>query len=143
MAEETYQKIDIAHEFLDVAMQLYMEKRNFFCAIHLATAAEEIFGAYLPKEQRISQLAVKAQIGMQAIDTGVAPEYKEVSKMLNRSKNKIKHMDGDSAILVDPAFEASRWIEDALVNLGNLPEKLKRTKSATQWKYGDYRNRKT
>jgi hypothetical protein len=148
MAKETYQKIDIAHEYLDMAMQLYMEKRDFFCAIHLAGAAEEIFGSHLQKEQRISHLAVKAQIQILAFEAGATPEYQEAKNMVLSSKNKIKHMDGDedSTILIDPVFQARRWIDDALTNLYTLQEyteKLKRPKSATQWKYEDYINAET
>jgi hypothetical protein len=38
-------KLNIAVEYLDAAMQMYVDQRNFFCAIHLAGAAAELFDA--------------------------------------------------------------------------------------------------
>ena len=49
MAEGVFTKLAIACEYLDLAMQLYVEQENYFCAIHLAAAAEELFGSHLPE----------------------------------------------------------------------------------------------
>ena len=43
-------KLEIAREYLELAMQLYVERRNYFCAIHLAAAAAELFDRHLPEE---------------------------------------------------------------------------------------------
>jgi len=61
MNKSTYNKIDIACEYIDLAMQCYVEGHNYFCAIHLAGAAEELFGAHLAKDKRISTVAWKAR----------------------------------------------------------------------------------
>jgi hypothetical protein len=56
-------KLDIAVEYLDAAMQMYIDQRNYFCAIHLAGAAAELFDGHLPKNTgtRISEIAWKCQ----------------------------------------------------------------------------------
>ena len=59
MTEAVYSKIDIAREYLDAAIEFFLAGDNFFCVIHLAAAAEELFGAHLPESQRISTLAGK------------------------------------------------------------------------------------
>ena len=131
-------KLDIALEFLDLAMQLYMEGRNYLCAIHLAGAAEELLGMHRLKAERISELTLKAQKGLQYIETGKLPKDAEARKIVNLSKNSIKHMrdNTDDTIDIDPSAEARRWIEDALINL----EKLELKKSITMWKFEDYTN---
>ena len=61
MVEATYSKLDIAREYLDAAIEAFLARRSFFCAIHLAAAAEELLGAHLPEDKRISTLAWKAE----------------------------------------------------------------------------------
>ncbi|TLG78633.1 hypothetical protein [Methylocystis sp. B8] len=147
MAEATYTKLDIAHEYLDTAMQLYIEKRSYFSAIHLAGAAEELFGRHLPKDERISTIALKAQIGFQVLESGKEVEYETAQKTERKkalgitlgSKNSVKHMndDGsDSTVTIDPVVEARNWIEDALINL----EKLNLPKPKNYMKFVSCRN---
>lgn len=47
-------KKDIATEYLNAAMQMYLRKENYFCAIHLAAAAFELFDLHLPKNRNCS-----------------------------------------------------------------------------------------
>jgi hypothetical protein len=135
MAEDTYTKLDIAHEYIDAEMQLYIENRNYFSAIHLAGVAEELFGRHLPKDERISTVALKAQIGLQVLQGGKEVEYETAQKTERKkalgitlgARNAIKHMNDDRSdftVTIDPAVEALNWIEDALINLEklNLPK---------------------
>ncbi|WP_372522375.1 hypothetical protein [Sulfuricaulis sp.] len=150
MSEAVHKKLNIACEYMDMAMQLYVEERNYFCAIHLAAAAEELLGMHLPEDKRISNVACKAQKALRIIETGKAPENtkankkadKEAKRIVNFSKNTIKHMKDpkdtdDTTIIIDPAFEAAHWIEQALINF----YKLDLSKSPTLWKFEDYRNK--
>ena len=57
MTERKVSKLEIAQEYLDAAIEFFLAGTNFFCAIHLAAAAEELFGAHLPKSQRVSTSA--------------------------------------------------------------------------------------
>jgi hypothetical protein len=66
MTELEVSKLEIAREYLDAAIEFFLARKNLFCAIHLAAAAEELFGAHLLKsdeesDERIFTLAWKAQ----------------------------------------------------------------------------------
>lgn len=137
-AENTYVKLDIAREYLDLAMQCYSEGRDYFSAIHLAGAAGELFGQWLPEAHRVSTVALKAQKEMERLETGKTPTDRDVRRFLNWSKNTIKHMDGGNPhILLNPILEARYWIEHAIIN----HNKIGFPKSAAMWKYEDCRNR--
>jgi hypothetical protein len=47
MAKQSYQRIDLATEQLDVALELFLSRRSFVSALTLAGAAEEILGKAL------------------------------------------------------------------------------------------------
>ncbi len=143
-AEAVYAKVDIATEYLDLAMQQYMEECNYFCAIHLAGAAEELFAMHLPEDERIFEVAWKAQKALDILEGGNEPKDESEDKkrakrarhVLNWSKNTVKHMDqNQTTISIDPHFEAGYWIEQALVNF----YKLNLPKSPTLWKFESYR----
>jgi hypothetical protein len=78
MAEAIVTKLAIACEYLDLAMQLYIEERNYFCAIHLAAAAEELFGGHLPEQERMHTITWKAQRALHNLETGREPTNKEI-----------------------------------------------------------------
>jgi hypothetical protein len=147
MTEAVYTKLDIAREYLDTAMQLYVEKRNYFAAIHLAATAEELLGKHLPKEERVYTAALKAQIAFQVLDGGREVEYdsaqtserKRAQEVVVSSKNHIKHMNDDASdptVTIDPAFEAAHWIEHEPINF----EALKLPRLPNYWRFVDYRN---
>jgi hypothetical protein len=147
VAKATYTKVQIACEYLDAAMDMYIQKRNYLCAIHLAAAAEELLGMHLPAEQRICTLAMKAQMALQILGANPEPgndatwrvEHEKAKGIVLEPKNQIKHHDRGETdeVLIDPVFEAAHWIEQALINF----EKLKLVKSAAYWRFIDYRNR--
>jgi hypothetical protein len=136
-------KLDLAREYLDTALKFFLGRTNFFCAIHLAAAAEELFGEHLPKSQRIATLAWKAQKALMS-ETGRVPPDK-VAKAARKSvfqwKNEIKHMRNRRrrTIRIDPEFVAEHYIERALVNF----DKLKLRKSAAIRKFEDHQARKS
>jgi hypothetical protein len=127
---------------ISTAIDFFLAGTNFFCAIHLAGAAEELFGAHLSESQRISTSAWKAErvLKFETDETGPIPTETEARRSVNKWKNEVKHMN-DSAcqtVTIDPAFAAERHIEHALINF----YKLKLPKSATVWKFEEYQNRK-
>lgn len=135
-----YNKLNIALEYIDLAIDCYVGGNNYFCAIHLAGAAEELLGQWLAEKERHFSHAVKAEKQLRTIDTGVTPSDKDVKYYLNFSKNSIKHMDdGNPHIYLDPIIEARWWIEAALSNFykTGLP------KSAKIWSFEDFRNSET
>jgi hypothetical protein len=131
-------KLDIAIEYLDAAMQMYVDQRNYFCAVHLAGAATELFDAHLPKQTRISEIAWKCQRALHESETGSQPSNKEINEVVNGSRNAIKHMDQDGVVTVafDPIAEAEWYIDNALISF----EKLRLTKTPAAWRYQDHRN---
>jgi hypothetical protein len=92
VTERKVSKLKIAREYIDAAIEFFLARRNFFCVIHLAGAAEELFGKYLPKRQRIFTLAWKAEKALQS-ETGPIPTDKQAQKSVNKWKNEVKHMD--------------------------------------------------
>jgi hypothetical protein len=101
MAVAVHPKLDIAVEFLDAAMQMSMEGKNYFCVLHLAAAAAELFDAHRRDgATSLFEMAWKAERGMRALETGRLLTDKEAKEVVNRSKNTIKHMnDGEREAL--------------------------------------------
>lgn len=138
-----YSKLDIAREYIDQAIDSFLAQSNYFCAIHLAAAAEELFGAHLPVSQRISDIAERAE---KAITFKLEPAmsdrdaHRDAHNSVTEWKNEVKHMkDGTSHTLaIDPVFAASFHIEHALINF----YKLGLQKSAAIWRFEDHQNRR-
>jgi len=159
MTDTVHSKLDIAYEYLETAMQLYIEETNYFSAILLAATAEELFGRHLPKAERMSSITLKAQIALQVLNAGEeieydaaqdtkGNEYKKAKKIVLGSKNEIKHMSDDGSnttVTINPISEAREWIEYALSNFKKVCERqgYRRhlCKSPTMWKFEDYRAR--
>ena len=59
MTEIEVPKLEIACEYLDAAIEFFLERTNFFCAINLAAAAGELFDAHLPESEQMFTLAWK------------------------------------------------------------------------------------
>jgi hypothetical protein len=132
MAEATYSKSDIAREYLDAAINFFLARNNFFCAIHLAAAAEELFGAHLSMCQRISTLAWKAEKELMS-EKRPTPSDADARGSVNEWKNEVKHMDDGTSpnLKIDPVLAAEWHIEQALNNF----YKLGLQKSAAIWKF--------
>ena len=139
MTELEVSKLEIAGEYLDAAIEFFLARKNYFSVIHLAAAAEELFGAHLPESERISTFAWKAEKALRS-ETGSTPSDAEARRGVNEWKNAVKHKnDGASpTIKIDPAFAAEHHIGHALINL----YKLNLRKSAAVWNFEDYQNSK-
>lgn len=144
MTEAIYKKLDIAVEYLDNAMKLYVE-HQYFSALHLAAAAEELFGKHLPEDKRISHAGLKAEIAFRGISKGLKyeiaqrTERKSAWEIISHSKNSTKHMNdngGDSTVVIDAARKARQWIEWALINFNEL--ELKSDNLKNYWKFIDH-----
>jgi len=139
MPEAVYSKLDIAREHLDAAIEFFLAGNHFFSAIHLAAAAEELFGAHLPNSRRISTLAWKAEKGLKS-KLGHTASDREARKSVNEWKNEVKHMNDDTSptLKIDPVFAAEYHIEQALINF----YKLGLQKSAAIWKFEEHQNQR-
>jgi hypothetical protein len=132
-------KLEIASEYLDAAIEFFLARTNYFSVIHLAAAAEELFGAHLPESQRIFTSAWKAEKALKS-ETGSVPSDAAARRSVNEWKNDVKHMNDDTSltITIDPEFAAEHHIEQALINF----DKLNLRKSPAVWKFEDHQNRK-
>jgi hypothetical protein len=134
-------KREIAREFLDAAIEFYLEGTNLICAIHLAGAAEELLGKHLPEDQRTFTFAWKAQKQLMS-ESGAIVSDMEARKSVTEWKNQIKHMDGgdDATVTFEfgPMAAAEFHIRNALTNFYNLnlPE------SPAIRKFEDHQSRK-
>ncbi len=139
VTEVEISKLEIASEYLDAAIGFFLARANYFCAIHLSAAAEELFGAHLPEDQRIFALAWKAEKALMS-ETGPIPSDTVARRSVNEWKNNVKHMNDSASprIRIDPAFAAEHHIEQALINF----YKLNLRKSAAVWRFEDHQNRK-
>ena len=119
MTEREISKLDIAREYLDAAIEFFLPETNLFCAIHLAGAAEELFGPHFPECQRIYTSAVKAEM---ALKSEVGRDLSDARKRVNEWRNEVKHMSGGASRswAIDPEFAAKHHIEQALVNFYKL-----------------------
>ncbi|MDI1301185.1 MAG: hypothetical protein PSX71_04720 [bacterium] len=125
MSDAVYRKQDIACEYLDLAFQLFIEQRSYFCVIHLAAAAEEILGMHLPEHERAFTKNLKAQIAMIALESNEKYQdikaRKEAVSIINYSKNNVKHMsEMEDQVTINPVHEATWWLEQALKNHAKL-----------------------
>jgi hypothetical protein len=115
-------KIQVATELLDRALQMYFDQA-FFASIHLAGAAEELFGAYLTLWQAGRPAADSFHDDAASV-LGFGPSEvpKDVSRQLYslifRSRNRTKHLnaEGDHEIMFDPLLEAETVLNRALEN---------------------------
>jgi hypothetical protein len=142
MAEGVFTKLAIACEYLDLAMQLYVDQGNYFCAIHLAATAEELFGSHLPEKDRMHTISWKAQRALHVLETCREPTKKELSDVVTYAKNAIKH-GGERSVTLDPIFEARWHIEHALINFNKLTKieawAQQLRKSPIMWKFEQHR----
>jgi hypothetical protein len=139
MPKQTYRKLDIAHDYLTVAAELYFAERHF-PALGLAGMAEEIFEAVMearnvskdvvPGARRLRQLNyVYRPISQDLIKLArlVNPKLRalkdgNVRWLLNRAKNSAKHGKAkdwksfDLKMNVDPELEAWSMLGRAVEN---------------------------
>lgn len=115
-------KVQVARELLDRALQMYFEKA-YFAAIHLAGAAEELFGAYLllltdEKPAAVSFHDEAAQA--LGFEVGEVPKSVSVTlyRLIHNARNRTKHLnsDGDHEITFDDVLEAETVLRRALLN---------------------------
>jgi len=137
VTEVEVSKLEIASEYLNAAIEFFLAGTNYFCAIHLSAAAEELFGAHLPEDQRIFTSAWKAEKALMS-EAGPIVSDAVARRSVNEWKNDVKHMiDGATrTIRIDPAFAAAHHIEQALINF----YKLNLRKSAAVWRFEDHQN---
>lgn len=86
-------KLSIGDEFLDSAIQLYLDEGKYLSALHLAGASEEIFGKWLRcnKSQDYSSFMLD-QTEKIFRDNGIDIDKKSVNKRRGGSGLAIMHL---------------------------------------------------
>lgn len=120
---KTYSKKDIAMQYFNLALSEYVKGENMFAVIHLAGAAEEMFGKINTKENALSSEHRMIR-GWYTLVGKNTPSNKDLNKQILKTKNGIKHIN-DSADLemkIDLLREAKEVIRRAIENFNQIPE---------------------
>lgn len=114
-------KLDIADEMLDAAINEFIKHQRFIVAINLAAVAEELYGKYIRITGGLdTQLeTINAVVKMTKNPDMKTRDWKNIA---NHLKNSIKHFDSekDRYIEIDSENEARLMIADALSNRDKL-----------------------
>jgi hypothetical protein len=124
---ETHDKLDIADQMLDAAINEFLAHGRFLAALNLAAVAEELYGKYVRICQKKDALHenIEAVQGVAKRRGGPELEIKEWKKIANQYKNSIKHFDSeaDRYVEIEAEDEARLAIADALSNHSKLERK--------------------
>lgn len=139
MAERIHDRLALAKEQLDTALNLFLDHRNYSSAITLAGAAEEIFGH-----------ALTIRGGTSALDTSYE-SMAEFHRMLhsaelnkksfvskeNLARNALKHLQKDKGptITIDLEESACWMLVRAIQNGRELGVEFERYRDFDRWFY--------
>ena len=116
-------KLAIADEMLESAIESYFDDQKYFSALHLAGAAQEIYGKWLRinggQDFSTMMLDNAARILEEPIDR------KAIKKEDKRPKNSIKHIDNESDrfAYLDPQLDSFLVISVAVTDYMMLQRK--------------------
>ena len=122
---KTYKKEDIAMQFFNLALAEYVKAENMFAVIHLAGAAEEMFGKIVSINSGESALSRTQRLirSWYSVIGKNTPTNSESNKYILNTKNGIKHINGpaDLEIEMDVAREAKEVIRRTIENFNQIP----------------------
>ncbi|MEW8030258.1 MAG: hypothetical protein AB2754_19700 [Candidatus Thiodiazotropha endolucinida] len=141
MTEETYSRIDLAKEQLEVALALFLDHASYAPAITLAGAAEEIFGKALFRQGKEAVLdwKLKEMNVVHSLLHGKDIGKKEFFAEENRIRNILKHLgSGDDEEFTADLEDAACWmLVRACENASRLSIELDRFKDFDDWFYAN------
>ncbi|MGC8101887.1 hypothetical protein [Metapseudomonas otitidis] len=113
-------KMEIAHQQLELALELFMSKTNYICAITLAGAAEEIFADLVKHRGGENHLYTQKRLIERIEKKSIS--IKQLADIRHLYRNALKHADRDpDAILeFDEVLEAKAFLCGALTNYFKL-----------------------
>jgi hypothetical protein len=113
MSEKTYQRVDLAIEQLDTALELFLSDRSYTAALTLAGAAEEILGRAISRTGQQNALRYKYDLLNSTHQElhGKSLEWKQFLEGENYARNAAKHMHllSEDTITTD-LQEAALWM---------------------------------
>lgn len=137
MAIEKHNRLEMATRQLETALALYFERQDYYSAITLAGAADEVFGQGLRargQEPRLEEIG-KSVAAIYKKLYGTEITAKSVADRANHSRNALKHWSASQPLVVefDVLEEAKDMLERGIANywalygdLTGLMEKFER-----------------
>ena len=121
---EKVNKLEIAKEMLDAAIDEYLDHQRHFAAYNLAAIAEELLGKFVRLnggKDALSQSVESVKLVNKALK-GDELSDKEWKKEISKLKNSIKHIDSgnDRHINTNISDEVKWKINDAVKNFDTL-----------------------
>jgi hypothetical protein len=139
MGEKTYERLALAKEQLDTALDLFLDQQKLSSAITLAGAAEEIFGH-----------ALRSKAGKSALDSSYESRA-EIHRMLhgtelikksfvskeNLARNALKHLQEEKgpSITIDLEEAACWMLVRAIQNGREIGFEFQRDEDFENWFY--------
>lgn len=121
-----YPKLAVATQQLDTALRLYFGRQEYFSALTLAGAAEEILAVYLKRHGQPNAFdeALDSSLRVYRWMFGKEGSRGRMHKTVNRVKNASKHMAGkeDLSLRCNAREEAKQVIDRAVENYYRLME---------------------
>lgn len=113
---ENIDKLLIADELLETAIDCYLDQNKYLSALHLAGAAQEVYGKWIRSNngQNLSTLMLNEY----EKHTGDKIDRKALNKADKHSKNTIKHLDnkGDRFAQLNPKLDSFMQISEAVTD---------------------------
>lgn len=113
---EKIDKLLIADELLETAIYCYLDQNKYLSALHLAGAAQEIYGKWIRSNngQDFSTIILNEY----EKHTGDKIDRKALKKADKHSKNTIKHLDskGDRFAELNPKLDSFMQISEAVTD---------------------------
>ena len=113
-------KLIIADELLDKAIECYMDDQKYFSALHLAGAAQEIYGKWIRSNNGQDFSTMMIDEFDSHLDEKI--DRKMLKKVEKHSKNTIKHLDSinDRYAQLNPQFDSFIEISGAVIEYARL-----------------------
>ena len=122
---KTYNKQDIAIEYLNLALAEYVKGTNMFATLNLAGAAEEMLGKIVRQngDKSAHDKVVEMFVSWYEIAKKNMPKRNNINSFILKAKNGVKHLDGenDLTIELDLEKEVKETIRKAIENYNKIP----------------------
>jgi hypothetical protein len=123
MEKNEHDRLDLATEQLEVAVELFLSKRSFVSALTLAGAAEEVLGKALNhKGQKNWRQKEFDLVALPERASGRQYDWKKFIEETNKTRNAAKHFrhSQESIIASDTENDSLQMIVRAILNYRDL-----------------------
>ncbi len=111
--EQTYERIELAKEQLEIALEMFLKRRSFVSALTLAGAAEEILGKALIQRGEKTTLQHECPLiePVESLFRKTKYGWGEFIEKKNRARNAAKHMkDKSEATITADLEDEALWM---------------------------------